>query len=85
MDIYERLKEDHGRQKGLAGGIAETSGDSTERKRLFEEFKKEVETHAAVEEQTFYAGLISHEKDQEQARHSVTEYEEASALVKELV
>ena len=84
MDIYERLIEDHGKQRGLSGGIGQTEGDSAERRRLFQAFKQEVETHAAIEEQVFYAELMSHAEGQEQARHSVTEHGEASTLIEEL-
>lgn len=84
MDIYERLTEDHGKQRGLAGGLGKTEGDSAERRRLFEAFKREVENHAALEEQVFYAELMSHADGQEQARHSIIEHDEASTLIEEL-
>ncbi len=85
MDIYERLIEDHGKQRGLAGGLAKTEGDSAERRRLFDAFKLEVESHAALEEQVFYAELMSHAEGQEQARHSIIEHDEASTLIEELL
>lgn len=84
MDIYERLKEDHGKQRGLAGGLAKTEGDSAERQRLFNEFKKELEAHAAAEEQTFYAELIATPDGQEKARHSVAEHKTAADLLEKL-
>lgn len=84
MDIYSQLKDDHGKQRGLSGGLAETSGDSDERRRLFEELKKEIEAHAAAEEETFYAELISIHEGQEKARHSISEHEEAATLLEEL-
>lgn len=85
VDIYERLKDDHGKQRGLCGGLADTSGDSGECRRLFAALKEEVEAHAAAEEQTLYAELISHAETQEQARHSVSEHKEAADLIDELV
>ena len=84
MDIYSRLEDDHGKQRGLCAGIAETSGDSRERRRLFDELKKEVEAHAAAEEQTFYAELIATSEGQDQARHSIAEHKDASDLIEEL-
>lgn len=84
MDIYERLIEDHEKQRGLGRALAATSGDSEDRRRLFDAFRKEVEAHAAAEEQTFYAELIAHDDGQEQARHSVAEHKDAADLIEEL-
>lgn len=84
MNIYERLIDDHGKQRGMAAGLAETEGDSAERRRLFDAFKKELEAHAAAEEQSFYAELIAAPDGQEKARHSIAEHKTASDLVKQL-
>lgn len=84
MNIYQRLTEDHGKQRGMAAGLAKTEGDSSERKRLFDEFYRELEAHAAAEEQTFYAELIATPDGQEKARHSVAEHKTAADLLKEL-
>lgn len=84
MDILERLKQDHRRQEALAGQLVETSGDSKERRTLFEEFKTEAEAHANAEEQVFYAALIEEPDSQEKARHSVSEHKEAADLLEEL-
>lgn len=84
MDIYERLTDDHGKQRGMAAGLAATSGNSAERKRLFEVFCEELEAHAAAEEQTFYAELIAQADGQDKARHSVAEHKEMADIVEEL-
>jgi iron-sulfur cluster repair protein YtfE (RIC family) len=84
MDIYHRLKDDHGKQRGLSAGLLETSGDTSERQRLFDALSKEIQAHAAAEEQTFYAELIANPDGQEKARHSVSEHEEAASLLDEL-
>jgi hemerythrin superfamily protein len=84
MDIYARLREDHGKQRGLGAGLLETSGDSAERERLFRLLKNEVQAHAAAEEQTFYAELIAMSDGQERARHSIAEHKEAADLLEEL-
>ncbi|MBT8096103.1 MAG: hemerythrin domain-containing protein [Woeseia sp.] len=84
MNIYQRLTEDHGKQRGMAAGLAKTEGDSAERNRLFEEFCNELEAHAAAEEQTFYAELIATNDGQEKARHSVAEHKQAADLIKKL-
>ena len=84
MDIYARLKDDHGKQRGLCAGLAKTSGDTAERRRLFRELKQEIEAHAAAEEQTFYAELIACAEGQEKARHSISEHKEAADILTEL-
>ena len=84
MDIYERLKQDHETQRDLAAQIMETSGDSEERRSLWNRFKPEAVAHANAEEQTFYAALIGRPEGQEKARHSVSEHKEADDLIEEL-
>lgn len=84
MDIYERLTEDHNKQRGLLGGVAETTGDTKERRRLFGQLKKELEAHANAEEQVFYAVLLAEPDGQEKARHSIVEHDEMNDLIAEL-
>lgn len=84
MDIYEQLIDDHGKQKGLLAGLVNTEGDSSERRRLFDLLKVELEAHAAAEEQVFYAELMAEPDGQEKARHSVAEHQTASNLLSEL-
>ncbi len=84
MDIYQRLEQDHDRQRDLAARLVETSGDSEERRQLWSEFKAEAEAHANAEEQTFYAALIEDPDTQEKARHSVSEHKTASDHIEKL-
>ncbi len=84
MDIYERIIEDHQKQRDLAARILETQGNSEERQQLWEEFQPEAVAHANAEEQTFYAALFQHQDTQEQARHSVSEHKEADDLIEEI-
>lgn len=84
MDIYERLKQDHDKHRALAKQIMETSGDSQDRHDLWRKFKPEATAHAAAEEITFYAELMSHEEGQKKSRHSVSEHKTAADIIKEL-
>ncbi len=84
MNIYERLTKDHDTQREMAARLAETTGDSDERRKLWDEFKPEAEAHANAEEQTFYATLIEHPEAQEKARHSISEHKEAADLIEKL-
>ena len=84
MDIYERLKQDHEKQRELGETILQTQGASDERKALWHDYKVELEAHASAEEQTFYAELMSHPKASDQTRHSVSEHKDAADIVEEL-
>ena len=83
-DIYDLLLADHGRQRGLAGGIQNTQGDTAERRRLWRVYKAELVAHASAEEQTFYAELIAHSDSQSQTQHSVAEHKVIEDIVAEL-
>ena len=50
-DIFERLRADHDKHRDLLDRIEATSGETPERKALFEEFTYEAKGHAAAEEQ----------------------------------
>ena len=84
MNIYQRLIEDHNTQRELAEKLMQTSGDSPERRALFERFKTELDAHALAEEQTFYSDLMQHPDGTEKARHSVAEHKDADDLLQEL-
>lgn len=83
-DIYDLLLADHGRQRGLAGGIQNTQGDSTERRRLWIAYRNELVAHASAEEQSFYAELIARPASQSQTQHSVAEHKEIEDIIEEL-
>lgn len=82
--IYDRLKKDHDKHRAILDRLAQTHGDSDERRALFNEIKSEVDAHAAAEEQTFYASLIEQHDGTEKARHSIAEHKEAADILEEL-
>lgn len=84
MDFYQRLRDDHGKQRGLCAALMKTSGDSDERRRPYNVLKSEVAAHAAAEELSFYAPLMSYTDGREKARHSVSEHKDAADLIAEL-
>ena len=83
--IYELLKKDHDKHRDLLAKLAETAGDSDERRKLWESFYCDVGAHAAAEEETFYAPLMEDEDGQPKGRHSVAEHKELDDIVQELV
>ena len=53
--IYQVLKSDHDSHRQLLAKIAQTQGDSLERRELWQQFYYDVKSHAAAEEESFYS------------------------------
>ena len=82
--IYDAIKADHDNHRALLDTIADTSGDSEERRESWRAFYRDVKSHAAAEEETFYSKLISETWGQDSARHSVHEHQQLDDLMEEL-
>jgi len=83
-DIFSILKSDHDLHRHMLAQIAETKGDTPERRDLFEAFRIEVTAQAAAEEQSLYAAMLADPDLQEDGRHSVAEHKELDDLLGEL-
>ena len=83
--IFDKLIADHNRHRELFAKIAETSGDSEERRTLFEQLRIDITAHASAEEQSLYAEMMSRPDLSDDARHSVAEHKELDDLIGELV
>ena len=83
--IYAELKADHDRHRDLIARIEDTSRKDEERKELFEELRKELQAHAAAEEEALYSVMLANEELREDARHSVSEHKEIDDKLGELV
>ncbi len=82
--IFDLLKKDHDKHRKLLKQIAETQGDSEDRRELFTQFREEVTAHAAAEEESLYAEMLARPELQEDGRHSVAEHKELDDLLAEL-
>ena len=82
--IYETLKSDHDKHRDLLASLAETEGDSPERRKLWKTFYYDVGAHAAAEEESFYSPLMEDQKGQPKGRHSVAEHKELDDIIQEL-
>lgn len=82
--IYDEIREDHDHHRDLLNRIAETHGDSPERKKLWDAFYYDVKAHAAAEEETFYSKIMEKPDGQDDARHSVAEHKEMDDIMEEL-
>jgi len=83
--IYADLKADHHRHRDLIARIEDTSRKDEERKTLFEELRKELQAHAAAEEEALYAVMLANPELRDEARHSVSEHKEVDDMLGELV
>ena len=83
--IYADLKSDHDRHRELIARIEETGRKDEERRALFEEFRKELQAHAAAEEEALYSVMLANPELRDEARHSVSEHKEVDDLLGELV
>ncbi|QZH75626.1 MAG: hemerythrin domain-containing protein [Erythrobacter sp.] len=83
-DIFARLKQDHDKHRALLDKLAQTSGDSEERRELFEEFTREVKGHASAEEQALYSTMLRKPETTDETRHSVAEHHELEELLNDL-
>ena len=83
-DIFGRLVSDHDEHRALIAMIEETSGDSPDRRRLFGDMVKEMQAHAAAEEQALWSVVLRNPETTEDARHAVAEHKQIDDLIEEL-
>ncbi len=57
-DIFGRLVEDHDRHRALFAMVQDTDAKSPQREALFEELVKEIQSHAAAEEQALWSTVL---------------------------
>lgn len=83
-DIFGRLVEDHDRHRALLAMVCETTGKSTERKKLFKELTLELKSHAAAEEQALWSSVMRNPSTTDHARHAVAEHKEIDDMLADL-
>lgn len=83
-DVFGRLVEDHDHHRALIAMIEETSGDSPERRLLFDEMVREMSSHAAAEEQALWSVVLRNPETTEDGRHAVAEHKQIDDLIEDL-
>ena len=83
--IYQDLKRDHDKQRGMLARLADFSTPAEERQQLFEDFRLELQSHAAAEEESLYATMLGDPELRDDARHSVSEHKEVDDVLGELM
>ena len=84
MTIYELICKDHAHHRELLNKLAQSTGDSEDRREAWDAFYYDVKAHAAAEEETFYSRLMADPSGQDDARHSVSEHKEMDDIIEEL-
>ena len=82
--IFEDLKQDHDRHRKMLSEIDQTDGGA-ERRQKFEALRKELQAHAAAEEESLYATMLGIPDLRDDARHSVSEHKEIDDFLGELL
>lgn len=82
--IFQDLKADHDRHREMLTKLGETT-DAGQRAGLFEELRKELQAHAAAEEESLYATMLGNPDLRDEARHSVSEHKEVDDYLGELI
>ena len=83
-NIFEALRESHDQQRELAEQLILTSGDSPERRDLFDRLKNELYAHAVAEDRYFYIPLMMTDSGLNISRHALAEHHEMDALLEQL-
>ena len=83
MDALELLKQDHQTVKELFEQ-AEGMEDGKEQRQIFTQIKKELETHARIEETVFYPAMQKHEELKDMVLESIEEHKQVKTLLREM-
>ena len=83
-EIFGRLVEDHDKHRALLAMIDATEPKDPERKRLFNEFVRDVHGHAAAEEQALWSTVMRNPETTPFARHAVGDHHKLDKLMADL-
>jgi hemerythrin superfamily protein len=81
VNALELLKEDHQKVKKL---FIQAEQDQKQQKSLFNQIKKELETHTFIEETVFYPAMEKHEELKDMVLESIEEHRQVKTLLKEM-
>ncbi len=83
MDAIELLKKDNQKAKELFDQAEETEQEN-DKKRIFKQIKKELETHARIEEGILYPAIENHEQLKELVLKSYKDHRQIKTLLREI-
>ena len=83
MDALELLKQDHKKVKELFKQVEGVEGDK-QKKKIFNQIKSELETHARIEEDIFYPAVQNYDELRDKVLESVEEHKQIKTLLREI-
>jgi hemerythrin superfamily protein len=83
MDALELLKQDHKKVKELFKHVEGVEGDK-QKKKIFNQIKSELETHARIEEDIFYPAVQNYDELRDKVLESVEEHKQIKTLLREI-
>ena len=83
MDALELLKQDHRKVKELFKQVEGVEGDK-QKKKIFNQIKSELETHARIEEDIFYPAVQNYDELRDKVLESVEEHKQIKTLLREI-
>jgi hypothetical protein len=84
MNIFEALRVSHQTQRELCARLLANLSDSPERKKVFQELKRELMAHETAEERCFYVPLFEHDTTVDASRHAIAEHHQMDEMVESL-
>lgn len=84
LTIFEVLRESHEKQRNFSEKLIRTSGNSEERRELFELLKNELFAHAVAEDRYLYIPLMMSDAGLNITRHALSEHHEMDELLEKL-
>ncbi|NNH02079.1 hemerythrin domain-containing protein [Acinetobacter sp. ANC 5414] len=84
MNIFEALRASHEIQRELSEKLIQTSGNTVERRELFELLKNELFAHTVGEDRYFYIPLMMTDSGLNITRHALSEHHEIDELLEQL-
>ncbi|WP_288382131.1 hemerythrin domain-containing protein [uncultured Acinetobacter sp.] len=83
-NIFDELRRSHDKQRKYAEQLIQTSGDTEERRNLFDALKNELFAHAVAEDRYFYIPLMMTDLGLNITRHALSEHHEMDELLEQL-
>jgi hemerythrin superfamily protein len=84
MDLWQFIKNDHQNVDQLFEQIVKEGDGAVSRDQLFAQLRRELETHAKIEEDVFYPALEQHQDMREMAGHARREHGEVKRMLADL-
>ena len=84
MNIFEVLSVSHDVQRELSEKLVETSGDTSERRKIFALLKHELCAHAVAEDRYFYIPLMMTDSGLNITRHAFSEHRTMDEILRSL-